>query len=162
MEDWAAYHIYSSEENSTLHIAQLSDDYLSHSDRWARAFVNRYMEAPTIMKTDNGKYFFIGSDCTGWNPNAARSAVADHIFGPWTKLGNPCVGKDSLTTFHSQGTYILKIPGMNDAYIFMADRWTPENPVDGTYIWLPVLNEDGRVILEWKEKWTLDAFKEAH
>ncbi len=30
-EDGKAYHIYSSEENLTLQIAELSDDYLSHT-----------------------------------------------------------------------------------------------------------------------------------
>ena len=29
--DGTAYHIYSSEENLTLHIAELSDDYLSNT-----------------------------------------------------------------------------------------------------------------------------------
>mgnify|MGYP000343887308 CR=1 FL=1 len=30
-DDGKAYHIYSSEENLTLHIAELTDDYLQHS-----------------------------------------------------------------------------------------------------------------------------------
>lgn len=154
-----AYHIYSSEENSTIHISELSDDYLSFSGKYARAFPNRYMEAPTILKTSGGRYYFIGSDCTGWSPNAARSAAADHIFGPWVELGNPCIGKDSATTFHSQSTYILPIEGEKDAFIFMADRWTPENPIEGKYIWLPVKFEDQRIILEWKEDWDLGEFK---
>ena len=71
-DDGIAYHLYSSEENSTLHIAELSEDYLTHTGKYARAFPDRYMEAPSIFKTSKGKYFFIGSDCTGWNPNAAR------------------------------------------------------------------------------------------
>ena len=153
-----AYHLYSSEENSTLHISQLTDDYLSYSGNYARFFANRYMEAPTILKTSEGKYYFIGSNCTGWAPNAARSAVANNIFGPWTELGNPCVGGDSLKTFHSQGTYILPISGKKDAFIFMADRWTPNNPIDGKYIWLPIRFKHNKLILEWKEKWDLSIF----
>ena len=37
-EDGKAYHIYSSEENLTLQIAELSDDYLSHPyiSRWTQ------------------------------------------------------------------------------------------------------------------------------
>ena len=77
-DDGTAYHLYSSEENSTLHIAELSEDYLSHTGRYARAFPDRYMEAPAIFKTSTGKYYFIGSDCTGWDPNAARSARVKH------------------------------------------------------------------------------------
>ena len=154
-----AYHLYSSEENSTTHISELSDDYLSYSGRYARAFPNRYMEAPTICKTSDGLYYFIGSDCTGWNPNAARSAVSDNIFGPWMELGNPCTGEDSSTTFHSQSTFILPVQGKKDAFIFMADRWTPENPIDGKYIWLPLRFSDDRILLEWKDDWDLNDFK---
>ena len=37
-DDGTAYHIYSSEENLTLHIAELSDDYLSHTGKYIRIF----------------------------------------------------------------------------------------------------------------------------
>jgi hypothetical protein len=155
--DDKAYHIYTSEENSTLHISLLTDDYLSDSGIYGRFFVNRYMEAPVIFRKGNGKYYFIGSDCTGWAPNEARSAVADNIFGPWTETGNPCFGPDSLTTFKSQGTYILPVAGKKDVFIFMGDRWNPENPVDGRYVWLPVKFIDDRLILRWENKWDLNS-----
>ncbi len=155
--DGKAYHLYSSEENSTLHISQLSDDYTNCSGLYARFFTGRYMEAPTMLKTSEGKYYFIGSDCTGWSPNAARSAVADHIFGPWTELGNPCVGKDAEITFHSQSTYILALPDRTDAFIFMADRWTPENAIEGRYVWLPIGFDEGRLVIEWHDEWEYEA-----
>ncbi|MEA4935436.1 MAG: glycoside hydrolase family 43 protein [Paludibacter sp.] len=151
-DDLRAYHIYASEENQTLHIAELSDDYMSHTGRYVRILPGKRNEAPTIMKKD-GKYYLITSGTTGWNPNAARMAVADHIFGPWTELGNPCVGKGADLTFHSQGTYIQKIPGKKDKYVFMADRWNPENPIDGRYVWLPVFFENGRPVLKWMDSW---------
>jgi hypothetical protein len=157
-DDGTAYHIFSSEENSTLHISRLSDDYLTHTGIYTRVFMDRYMEAPTILKTSEGKYFFIGSDCTGWDPNAARSATADHISGPWKELGNPCTGKDSAITFGSQGTFLLPVQGKKDAFIFMADQWTPENPVDGKYIWLPISFNGERIVLEWKDEWDLGTF----
>lgn len=159
-DDGKAYHLYSSEENSTLHIAELTDDYLSHSGRYARFFANRYMEAPAILKNSKGKYYIIASGCTGWAPNPARSASADNIFGPWTELGNPCIGQDSLTTFHSQSTYILNVQGKNDAFIFMADRWKPENPIDGRYVWLPVYFENDKIHLKWTDKWDLSVFND--
>jgi beta-xylosidase len=158
-EDGKAYHIYSSEENSTTHISQLTDDYTGYSGKYARFFPNRYMEAPAIFRTSEGKYFFIGSDCTGWSPNAARSATADNIWGPWEELGNPCVGEDSALTFHSQSTYVLQVQGKKNAFIFMADRWQPENPIDGTYIWLPInFNELGRMEIKWLDEWDLGYF----
>jgi hypothetical protein len=155
-EDKKAYLIYSSEENSTIHISQLSDDYLSCSGNYARFFSDRYMEAPVIFKTSKGKYFFMGSDCTGWNPNAARSASAENIFGPWTELGNPCFGKDSLTTFYSQSTCILPVQGKKDTFIYMGDRWNPENAIDGRYVWLPLILKDDHLEIRWLDNWSFN------
>ena len=153
-DDGIAYHIYSSEENSTTHISKLTDDYLSYSGRYFRVFPGRYMEGAALFKR-NGKYYFIASDCTGWAPNAARSAVADEIFGEWKELGNPAAGNDSELTFHSQSTFVLKVQGKKESYIFMGDRWTPDNPIDGRYVWLPVVFEDNAPKLYWKHKWGL-------
>ena len=149
-----AYHIFASEENQTLQIAELSDDYMSHTGRYVRVLAGQHNEAPSVLKKD-GKYYLITSGCTGWAPNAARMAVADSLFGAWTELGNPCVGSDANLTFNSQSTYILKIEGKKDAYIFMADRWTPKTPIDGRYIWLPILFENGKPVLKWFDNWNL-------
>jgi beta-xylosidase len=157
-DDGKAYHIFSSEENSTIHISQLSDDYLSHIGHYVRVFVGRYMEGAALCKSE-GVYYFVASGCTGWAPNAARSASAPSIFGPWTELGNPCEGEDSALTFHSQSTYILPVAGKKNAFIFMADRWAPENSIDGRYIWLPMGIESGRIVLRWKDNWDLNYFK---
>jgi hypothetical protein len=157
-DDGSAYHIYSSEDNSTLHISKLSDDYLSCSGQFIRLFSDRYMEAPAMFKY-NRKYYLIASDCTGWNPNAARSAVSDSIFGIWKELGNPCIGADSALTFHSQSTYILPVNGKKDAFIFLADRWNPKNAIDGRYVWLPIQFEGEKPILKWLDSWDLDFFK---
>jgi hypothetical protein len=157
-DDGKAYHIYSSEENSTTHISLLTDDYLSYAGKYVRAFVGRYMEAPAIFKHKE-KYYFIGSGCTGWDPNAARSAVAPSIWGPWTELGNPCRGTDEENekTFWSQSTYVLPVEGKRNAFIFIADRWNPKNPIDGRYIWLPIqFGESENPYLKWLNKWNLN------
>jgi hypothetical protein len=124
-DDGKAYHIYSSEENSTTQISLLTDDYLSFAGKYARAFVGRYMEAPALFKHKE-KYYFIGSNCTGWDPNAARSAVAANMLGPWKELGNPCRGtnEENEKTFWSQSTYILPVAGKKNAFIFMATGGT--------------------------------------
>lgn len=150
-DDGKAYHIYASEENTTLHIAELTDDYLGYTGRYQRFFIGRYMEAPTLFKRD-GCYYFIGSGCTGWAPNAARSARATSIWGPWQELGNPCRGENAELTFGAQSTYVLHVPE-KDLYIFMADRWTPANPIDARYVFLPVTFEDGKPVIEWRETW---------
>ncbi len=153
-DDGSAYHLYSSEENSTLHISKLTDDYLSYSGQYFRVFSERYMEAPALFK-HQGKYYLIASDCTGWNPNAARSAVADSIFGNWKELGNPCIGEDAELTFHSQSTYILPVPGKEGLFIYMGDRWRPDDAIDGRYIWLPLTIENGKPVIRWHERWKL-------
>ncbi len=156
-DDGSAYQIYTSEENSTLHISKLTDDYLGYSGKYIRLFPDRYNEGPTLFK-HNGKYYIISSDCTSWRPNAARSAIADSIFGNWTELGNFCIGADSALTFRSQSTYILQVAGKKDAFIFMGDRWTPENAIDGRYIWLPLLFEKDKLVMKWMDKWNLEVF----
>lgn len=156
-DDGKAYHIYASEENSTLQISQLTDDYLSYAGRYARIFENRWMEAPAICKRKD-RYYLIMSGCTGWAPNAARSAVADSIFGPWTELGNPAIGKNADKTFGAQSTYIIKCKDRPEAYIAMFDIWRPENPIDGRYVLLPMdFTEDGFKI-EFRSQWNLSYF----
>jgi hypothetical protein len=155
-DDGKAYHIYSSEDNSTLHISQLTDDYLSYSGNYARFFTDRYMEAPVIFKTSDGTYFFMGSGCTGWKPNAARSAVAKSIWGPWTELENPCRGADSVLTFNSQSTFILPVQGKKDKFIYIGDRWNPENAIDGRYIWLPVDLKEDHFEIRWLDNWKIN------
>ena len=157
--DGKAYHIYSSEENSTIHISQLSEDYTDYSGKYARFFANRYMEAPTIFRTSDGTYYFIGSDCTGWAPNAARSARADNIWGPWTELGNPCVGKGAELTFQSQSTYILPVIGKENAFVYLGDRWNPKDAIDGRYIWLPIQFENEKLVIRWHDVWDLTVFE---
>jgi len=157
-EDGTAYHIYSSEENSTLHIARLTDDYLDHSGEYARYFVGRFMEAPAMFKKD-GKYYLIMSGCTGWNPNAARSAVAESIWGEWKELGNPCIGDDADLTFNSQSTYVLPVQGEKELFIYMGDRWTPKDAINGRYIWLPIRFDGEKPVIEWKNSWSITDFK---
>ena len=157
-DDEKAYLVYSSEENSTLHISELSDDYVSCSGKYARFFPDRYMEAPVIFKTAEGTYFFMGSDCTGWEPNPARSAYAPSIWGPWTEIGNPCFGADSTTSFFSQSTFILPVQGKKDKFIYIGDRWNPHNPIDGRYIWLPVELKDKHFEIRWRISWNMNEF----
>src|SRR5680860_273341 len=83
--DGTAYHITSSEENATLLISKLADDYLSMTDEYVRVFPGGNNEDPAIFKKD-GKYYLITSGLTGWDPNPARSAMASDMMGPWKDL----------------------------------------------------------------------------
>lgn len=158
-DDGKAYHIHASEENLTLHIAELTEDYTDFTGKYIRVLPTGHNEAPSIFKR-NGKYFMITSGCTGWSPNAARLLVSGSVTGNWEYIENPCVGDGKDLTFHSQSTYILPVEGKKDAFIFIADRWTPDNAIDGRYIWLPVkFKDNGNPYLEWIEEWNFDIFR---
>ena len=82
-DDNKAYHIAASEENGTLHIRELSDDYLNFTGKYVRVFPNESNEAPAIFKKVD-KYFLISSGCTGWAPNPASEILKvldemDHV-----------------------------------------------------------------------------------
>ncbi len=155
-DDGMAYHIHSSEENQTLHIAELTDDYLGFTGKYSRVLEGKSNEAPAIFKR-NEKYYMISSGLSGWKPNAARSAIADHPLGPWSALGNPSRGTEEEVnkTFYSQSTYVLAVQGKQDFYIYMGDRWTPKNAIDGRYIWLPIESEEGKPIIRWYDEWSI-------
>lgn len=170
-DDGKAYHIFSSEDNLTLHIAELTGDYLHHTGRYTRVAPAGHNEAPAIFKHED-TYWMITSGCTGWDPNEARMFSAPSIWGPWTQHPNPCRGTKAELTFGGQSTYILKIENgklkekgspkaaknyqpstFNVQYIFMADVWRPRHPCDARYIWLPIEFEDGKPVIRWRKEW---------
>lgn len=148
-DDGKAYHIFSSEENLTIHIAELNSDYTWHTGRYTRVAPGGQNEAPAIFK-HNGTYWMITSGCTGWDPNEARMFSAPTIFGPWTQHPSPCVGPNAKKTFGGQSTFILTMP--DGQHIFMADIWRPKHPIDARYIWLPIdFGQDGKPVIKWPE-----------
>jgi beta-xylosidase len=141
--DGKAYLIYASEQNNTMQVCLLSDDYLNPTKKYSRILVNRQREAPAIFK-NKGKYYLITSHCSGWSPNAATYAVADNILGPYKENGNPCRGSGANTTFQSQSTYVIRLKGKNN-YLFMADRWNKTDLEKSDYLWLPLTVNNGKV-----------------
>jgi len=158
-DDGAVYHIFASEENSTLHLSRLAEDCLKPAGRYIRIFPGGYNEAPAMFKRA-GKYYLITSGCSGWAPNAARCAVAATIWGPYQPLDNPCRGTPAQNkiSFDSQSTFVLPIPGKPGAFIFLADRWRPKNAIDGRYIWLPLEWDHDQPVLHWQAQWDMTAF----
>ena len=96
-DDGKGYLLTSAESNQTLHLHELTDDYRGFSGKWTRIFPNAANEAPALFKRA-GKYYLFASGTSGWDPNPARSAMADSIWGPWTVLGNPCRGTEHENT----------------------------------------------------------------
>ncbi len=157
-DDGSAFLFFSSEWNKTLHIIQLDNEYLRPTQNESRAFIGQSREAPAVFK-HGGKYYIISSGCTGWDPNQAELAAADSPLGPWTVLGNPCIGPNADITFHAQSAYVFPLAGNSNALIAMFDRWNKDNLRDSRYVWLPVRFENDQVKIRWQEPWDLTAFK---
>ncbi len=157
-DDGKAYLIYTSENNETIHISLLSDDYTKPVGEPHRILVHMVREAPVIFK-QNGIYFLITSACTGWKDNRAWLSTAEDIMGKWLTLrGGDCLVGDPAhtdTTFESQGTFALTVQqnGEEDQVIFMADRWNENDLGNSRYVWLPVRVEGRFAYVEWKDEW---------
>jgi hypothetical protein len=163
-DDGKAYHVTSAEENYTLNIHELSDDYTEFTGKWTRVLPGGHNEAPAVVK-HGGKYYILCSGATGWDPNPARALVADNIWGPWKNAGNPCAGTNPLNklgpekTFGGQSTFIMPVPGKPGKYIAMFDVWRPRNLIDSHYIWLPMRFDGDRMIIEWRDNWDVGAME---
>jgi hypothetical protein len=172
-----AYLYYSSEGNWTMYIVRLNSDYtwidLSEDasrvrpqctkdhlgEVWSRQLINKMREAPTPFKYRD-QYYLITSGCTGWDPNQAEYAVADKPLGEYKTFGDPCVRDVDQTTFSSQSTYVLPIDGEKGKFIYMGDRWTPEELGNSRYVWLPLYVDDGgKITIEWQDTWSLSDLK---
>ncbi len=155
-----AWHMHSSEENMTLHFSELTDDYLDFTGKYFRVLPGDSNEAPAIFLA-KGKYYMFTSGTTGWKPNPARLSVSDKITGNWKTIGNPCRGTEdeNKTTFNSQSTNILPVPGKKNTFIYMGDRWIPENLADSRHIWLPVEWENGNPVIRWYNNWSMNNLK---
>ncbi|KAL2613163.1 hypothetical protein R1flu_024855 [Riccia fluitans] len=110
-----AYLVYSSRDNSELHIGVLSEDYLDLRRGMRRVLIGQRREAPAVFK-HKGLYYMITSGCTGWTPNTAQVHAAESMLGPWETIGDPCVGgahEFRTTTFVSQTTFVLPLPAVS-------------------------------------------------
>lgn len=156
-DDGKAYHITASQENLTLLVSELTDDYLDFTGKYNMIAPGGQNEAPCIFRKD-GKYWLICSGCTGWSPNEARMFSSKSIWGPWTQFPTPFVGNaagyrnmPADKTFGAQGTYILNIEGK---IIFMADIWNPRHLSNSLHLWLPIhFKENGTPFIPWCDRW---------
>lgn len=154
------YLIASGEENFTLHLHELTDDYLDVTGKWTRIAPGGHNEAPALVKHE-GAYYMLASGCTGWAPNPARYLKATDLWGEWKNAGNPCVGVNPRNglgpdkTWGGQSTFLLPLPGRPGRFIAMFDEWRPQNLITSGYLWLPAKIEDGKLSIEWRDTWSL-------
>ena len=156
-DDGKAYSVYSGEDNGTMHVVRLNDAWTAsempmvEGVTWSRNLIKQWREAPAVWKF-NGKYYVVTSGTSGWNPNPARYAVADKMLGPWKDMGDPFVGSGRAITFGSQSTHVLPLGG--NRFVYMGDRWNPDNLKDSRYVWLPFeMKPDGNFRIVWRDSW---------
>lgn len=145
-----AFHLYSSEDNLTLQLAELTKDYLGYTGRYWRIAPSGQNEAPTLFKK-NGSYWLITSGCTGWAPNKARLFRASKLTGPWQQLDCPAVGRGADKTFGGQGTYVMPDKDRPGEFLFMADIWTPKRLSHSRHLWIPIRFVNGLPRLQVEE-----------
>jgi hypothetical protein len=143
-DDGRAYLIFSSEDNQTLHVVLLADDYLSPTRTESRALSGLSREAPAVFKCD-GTCYLVTSGCTGWSANPAAYATAASPLGPWVQHGNPCEGPGSGTTYGAQSTFVLPLDEKRGEFLFMADVWNKTDLRESRYLWLPLRVSGGAV-----------------
>ena len=152
-EDGAAYLIYSSDQNRTMRIARLTDDYLGLDGSEQSIFIDQAREAPVLFRHED-RYYLLTSGCTGWEPNPSLVAVSDRVMGRWRLTDNPFEGREKETSFRTQGTWMFRVPG-TDQVVYMGDRWNKDDLQDSRYVWLPVEWRDRRMVIRWCDEWEL-------
>ena len=127
-EDGKAYYYFERVHSETI-CADLTDDYTDVTGYYTTHFPHPYppyVREATAHFLRKNKHYLITSGTTGYWPNPSEVAIADTWHGPYTVQGNPHVGDESNTSFHSQISSVFKVPGKKDLYIACADRWLPQ------------------------------------
>lgn len=125
--DGKAYYFFERVHSETI-IADLTEDYTDVTGYYSTHFPHKgppYVREATAHFVRHGRHYLLTSGTTGYLPNPTEAAVADTWHGPYTIQGDPHVGDDSHTSFHSQISSVFKVPGKKDLYIACADRWMP-------------------------------------
>ena len=127
--DGKAYYYFERVHSETI-CADLTADYTDVKGYYSTHFPHTqppFVREATAHCLRKGKHYLITSGTTGYLPNPSEVAVADTWHGPYTVLGNPHPDDESSTSFHSQISSIVKVPGKKDLYIACAVRWLPEH-----------------------------------
>ena len=109
---------------------ELSDDYTNVSDKFSVHYSGMLppdtREAPAHF-VRKGKNYLFTSGTSGYAPNQSLVSTFSDFHGKYKDLGNPHPADTSSTSYYSQITDVIKIPGKKDLYIALADRWLPKS-----------------------------------
>jgi hypothetical protein len=150
-DDGKAYLIFEDRPKG-FHIAALSDDYLNVEKDIC--LIPEHLEGGAVVHYQ-GLYYVVGSQLTGWAPNANVYATSKMLAGPWSKFKD--LAPPEKKTYGSQSTMLLKIAGTKTtSVIFMGDIWKPRTQWDSRYLWMPLEIGNGKMSLPEPREWTVD------
>lgn len=131
--------------------AELSEDYTDVTEGYSEHFVGIRppftREAPTHFMY-GGKHYLFSSGTTGYTANPSEVAVFTDPHGEYKILGNPHVNDSTFSSFCSQITSVIRIPGKKNLYVALADRWLPQDV--GTDIPLKTIQAKEKAYLNHK------------
>lgn len=171
--DGKAYIIFE-RVRTELIIADLTEDYMDVNGHYTAHFpctgVIMTREAPCLFRREQD-FYLITSGISGYFPNPSELAHAELIHGPWEVLGDPCIDDTNRDSFNAQFGCVFKVQGKKNLYMAMGDRWmdgtsaeegmaAKYNTALANYVWLPIIWEDGKPRIAWREEWTLDEFED--
>ena len=128
-EDGKGY-IYFNHPHKEIVCAELTPDFTSVTGKYTTMLehpesVPFSREAPAYFCRE-GKNYLITSGTTSFFPNPSEIAVGERHMDEYVTLGNPHVGDETNTSFHTQIRSVFKHPKKKDLYVALADRWLPD------------------------------------
>lgn len=123
-------YIYFNNPHTQIVCAELTEDFTNVTGKYTTILhhpesVPFAREAPAHFER-NGKHYLITSGTTGFFPNPSEIAIADAHMTDYINLGDPHVGDETQSSFHSQIRSVFKHP-TKELYIALADRWLPDD-----------------------------------
>ena len=114
----------------------LNDDFTSVTSEFSNHFIGILppdtREAPTHF-VRKGKHYIFTSGTMSYYPNPTLVSTFTDYHGEYIDLGNPHPKDTTNTSYCSQITDVIKIPGKKDLYVAVADRWMPKSCGRGLY-----------------------------
>jgi hypothetical protein len=104
---------------------------------------------------DNGLYYVIGSQMTGWRPNPNKYASAPTLEGLWSNFED--IAPPPANTYGSQSSMLLKVIGTKaTTIIFIGDIWKPKDLSDSRYLWMSLQIDGNKLFLPSPKPWTIN------
>ena len=114
VEEDKAYIICAIHGNSDTAIIRLNEEWSCPQELVQIAFKGKRQESPTIIKGEDGRYYFFASTANGWFPSQVRYASTTALDEPWSPL-RPLANASS---FSSQANGIWTLEGSSGKIMY--------------------------------------------